>query len=412
MTPLSTGSSLGLGALWLALSGTLSSACTPLQANPQPAPTSQRRGPPRHPGPAAQDSPTPKAKASPGKQELGLSPHARTEDERNTMAIFKRAAPATVFVTQSQVLQDMWTRRTQSVPTGSGTGFVWDSNGHIVTNAHVVSEQQRRRGSRGTRFEVTLFGGKRYPARLVGMAEKKDLAVLKIDAPSAELKAIALAPPAAKLAVGQKTVAIGNPFGLDHTLTTGVVSALNREVVGFGGVSIRDMIQTDASINPGNSGGPLLNSAGQLIGINTMIYSKSGSSAGIGFAVPVSTVRRLVPQLITYGEPRQVGLGVSLAQDSFARRMGVRGVIVLKTASQGPAARAGIRSVQRDRRGGDVYFDVIESIDDVAIRSFDDLYNALESRAPGDKVKVGILRGRQRLSVQVALAVIADLDQK
>lgn len=365
------------------------------------------------PSVAAQTPVLAAARPDPRPQQLpALGPGARTEDERNTIAIFEMAAPATVFVTQSQVVQDFWSRRRQSVATGSGTGFIWDREGHIVTNAHVVADARRGRVRRNTRFEVTLYGGKRYPATLVGVAEKKDIAVLKIKANQSELSAITLAPAHGKLSVGQKTVAIGNPFGLDHTLTTGVVSALNREVVGFGGVTIRDMIQTDASINPGNSGGPLLNSSGQLIGINTMIYSKSGSSSGIGFAVPVSTVRRLVPQLITYGEPRHVGLGVVLAEDALARRWGERGVVVVQVAPSGPADRAGLRSLVQDRRRGTVQYDVIESIDGVAVRSYDDLFNALDPHNPGDKIVVGVLRGGQRLSLTVTLSVLGDLNQK
>lgn len=389
---------------WFGVAFCLSSSACGVAPNEQAVKTSLQA--PRTPALAIGHRPTRM------QQIPGLGPGARTEDERNTMAIFKFAAPATVFVTQNRVMQDMWTRTRQTVPTGSGSGFIWDNRGHIVTNAHVVAGSQRGQTPRHTTFEVNLFGGKRYPAKLVGMAAKKDIAVLKIQAPALELAAISLAPAHAKLEVGQKTVAIGNPFGLDHTLTTGVISALNREVVGFGGVTIRDMIQTDASINPGNSGGPLLNSSGQLIGINTMIYSKSGSSAGIGFAVPVSTIRRLVPQLIAYGEPRQVGLGVLLAEDSVAERMGVQGVIVMQTARGGPAAKAGIRGAKRQGTRGQVSFDVIQSIDGVAVRNFDDLFNALDPHQPGDKVQVGILRGRQKLSLKVSLAVIADLDQK
>ena len=339
-----------------------------------------------------------------------LSAQARTEDERNTIDVFKVAAPATVFVTQNRVFRDFWSRRSETVPAGSGTGFIWDNKGHIVTNAHVVGDERSRGIAQNASFEVTLFDGKRYPAKLVGIAQKKDIAVLRIDPQGVKLSPIQLPPKSTELEVGQKTLAIGNPFGLDHTLTTGVISALGREVVGFGGVTIRDMIQTDASINPGNSGGPLLNSAGQLIGINTMIYSKTGSSAGIGFAVPIPTVRRLVPQLIAYGQPRQVGLGVLNADDAIARRLGVTGVIVIKVVPGSPAAKAGLRDLREDRQRGNLYFDVIVGIDGEPIRNYDDLYNALDPHEPGKIVQVKVQRGNKIVTLPIALTVISDLD--
>ncbi|HGG56165.1 MAG TPA: trypsin-like serine protease, partial [Nannocystis exedens] len=192
----------------------------------------------------------------------GLSSGARLEDERNTIAVFEAAAAATVYVTQKRIVRDL-NMRALEVPTGSGTGFLWDTEGHVVTNYHVI-DTGRARGS----FAVTLHNQRTYDAVLVGGEPKRDIAVLKIDAPAAELRAIRVLPAGGSIDVGQKTIAIGNPFGLDHTLTTGVVSAKGREVVGYGGITIRDMIQTDASINPGNSGGPLLDSSGRLIGMN------------------------------------------------------------------------------------------------------------------------------------------------
>jgi S1-C subfamily serine protease len=229
-----------------------------------------------------------------------VSKEGKIEDERNTIEVFQRAAPSVVFVTQKQVVVDWLQGKAMEVPSGAGTGFLWDDKGHVVTNFHVVRDARA--------LTVTLQNQKAYPARVVGSEPRKDISVLKIDAPRDVLRAISLPPSSDRLDVGQKVIAIGNPFGLDHTLTTGVVSALGRTVDGAGGVSIRDMIQTDAAINPGNSGGPLLDSRGFLIGMNTMIFSKSGAWAGIGFAVPVETIRRIVPELVARRPVRAPGV--------------------------------------------------------------------------------------------------------
>jgi S1-C subfamily serine protease len=211
-----------------------------------------------------------------------------------------------------------------------------------------------------------------------------------------------------QLEVGQKTIAIGNPFGLDFTLTTGVVSALGRQVQGAGGVSIRDMIQTDAAINPGNSGGPLLDSTGQLIGMNTMIYSKSGSSAGIGFAVPISTIARVVPQIIRTGRAEQVGLGVVADQHrNIERRLGIRGVVVHQVAPGSPAARVGLHGLTRTRRGL-ALGDVIVGIDDKRVNDYDDLYTALDNKKPEDVVRLVVVRGEETINVEVKLSAMSQ----
>ena len=314
------------------------------------------------------------------------SPEAFIENERNTMEVFRAAAPATVFVTQVGRVADPLTLRAMEVPQGTGSGFIWDDRGHIVTNFHVVAG----RGRRPPKILVRLHDQSTYEARIVGVDPTKDIAVLRIDAPADKLTPIAVLPPGQPLVVGQKAIAIGNPFGLDHTLTVGVISALGREVRGIGGVTIRDMIQTDAAINPGNSGGPLLDSQGRLIGMNTMIFSKSGASAGVGFAVPVQTIRRVVPQIIAHGKPTRVGIGISVLDDSIARRAGIAGVVVREAIPGSPAHRAGIRGLARTRFGP-VIRDVIVSVDDEPIRSFDDLFSALDVRDPGDEVTVGVL---------------------
>lgn len=316
------------------------------------------------------------------------------ENERNTISIFAAAAPATVFVTQKQQVSDWSTRRMVEVESGTGSGFLWDTAGHVVTNYHVLDG--------GRSFEVSLQDQRSYPATYVGGDPRKDIAVLKIEADASQLIPIVLPPQGAPLQVGQKTIAIGNPFGLDHTLTTGVISALGREVVGYGGVTIKDMIQTDASINPGNSGGPLLNSQGQLIGMNTMIYSESGSSAGIGFAVPVKTIRRIVGQIIENGRVTQVGIGVTLVDDALAYRAGLRGVVIERVLEGSPAAEAGLIGVQQVGRRS-LPGDIITAVDGQSVGSYDDLYTALDERKPGDVVRFSLNRDGEVREAEVTL---------
>ncbi len=329
------------------------------------------------------------------------SPEAYVENERNTMEVFRAAAPATVFVTQIGLVKNPLTLRAMEIPQGTGSGFVWDDQGHIVTNFHVVAAS----GRRPPRIVVRLQDQSTYEGRLVGIDPTKDIAVLRIDAPRDKLTPIAVLPPGVPLAVGQKAIAIGNPFGLDHTLTVGVISALGREVRGIGGVTIRDMIQTDAAINPGNSGGPLLDSRGRLIGMNTMIFSKSGASAGVGFAVPVSTIRRVVPQIIAHGKPTRVGIGVSVLDDSIAHRVGIAGVVIREVLPGSPAHRAGLRGLAHTRRGP-VIQDVLVSVDGAPVRSFDDLFTALDARRAGERVEFGVLDLQRGATRRVTIPLI------
>jgi S1-C subfamily serine protease len=326
-----------------------------------------------------------------------LPPGARIEDEKNTIGVFKACSPATVFVTQTRVVVDYSAGIAQEVPAGSGSGFVWDEQGHVVTNFHVVE------GARS--LTVTFHDQQTVEAKVVGLEPRKDIAVLKVDVPKNLLTPIRVAK-ATQLEVGQKAIAIGNPFGLDHTLTTGVISALGRQVQGAGGVTIRDMIQTDTAINPGNSGGPLLDSQGQLIGMNTMIFSKSGSSAGIGFAVPVATIARIVPQIIKTGRAEQLGLGIGIdPMQRLERRLGVRGVIVLNAPPDSPAAKAGMKGITQTPRGI-VIGDVIMAVDEKRIETFDDLYSALDAHKADDVVKVTVARGEQTLTLPVKVIVL------
>jgi S1-C subfamily serine protease len=328
-----------------------------------------------------------------------LSSAAFIEDESNTINVFRETAASAVFVTQKQVVVDYWAGQAVEVPAGSGSGFVWDDQGHIVTNFHVVQNARS--------VTVTLQDQSTHEAVVRGVEPRKDIAVLKIEAPKEKLVPIRLRDNKRQnLEVGQKTIAIGNPFGLDHTLTVGIVSAVGRSVDGVGGVTIRDMIQTDAAINPGNSGGPLLDSGGRLIGMNTAIYSKSGVSAGVGFAVPATTIQRVVPQIIRTGRAEQVGLGIRIdVEQRFERRAGVRGVVVLGVQPGSPAEKAGLRGVERTIRGA-VLGDIIVGIDGKAIDDYDDLYNALDAHQPGDHVKLKVRRGNQVLELSSDLISI------
>jgi len=320
--------------------------------------------------------------------------NALLADERNTISVFQEVAPSVVFITSKALRQGFFLSEAYEVPAGSGSGFVWDNNGHIVTNNHVVEE--------ASALTVTLSDHSSYEAEVVGTEASKDIAVLRIKASGNKLRPVRVGS-STNLQVGQKVVAIGNPFGLDQTLTTGVVSALGREIKANNGRTIQDVIQTDAAINPGNSGGPLLDSRGQLIGMNTAIISPSGSSAGIGFAVPVSTVNRIVPQLIKFGRVSRPGLGIQVVSDAMARRAGIDGVVIAEVQRGSAAAKAGLRGVQRTRLGETYVGDVIVGINDKPVRNFGELGDVLEQYKVGDAVNVKVLREGAPKSVRVQL---------
>ncbi len=314
-------------------------------------------------------------------------------DEKATIELFRRASPSVVFIT-TLARRPAGFFATEEVPEGAGSGFVWDSEGHVVTNFHVIQGASAAR--------VALHDGSDYPATLVGVAPDQDLAVLQIRAPRSKLVPI-LVGTSKDLQVGQKVFAIGNPFGLDFTLTTGIVSALGRSIPALTGRRIDHVIQTDAAINPGNSGGPLLDSAGRLVGVNTQIASPSGASAGVGFAVPVDTVNHVVPQLISSGRVVRPHLGISVGNDQLLRRAGIEGVLVMSVAEGSPAARAGIRGTYRTEDGSLVLGDIVQTVDGDRIGSVDDLYSALERHQPGDVVKLRILRDGRHMEVEVRL---------
>lgn len=317
-----------------------------------------------------------------------------TEDEANTTEIFRKASPAVVFVTNTALQRSLFSLDVHEIPRGSGTGFVWNKQGLIVTNYHVIAGAHR--------LTVTLPERSEHSAEVIGVAPEKDLAVLRIDKPPADLTTLPLGD-SSELTVGRKVLAIGNPFGLDTTLTTGIVSALGREIQAPGNRKIRGVIQTDAAINPGNSGGPLLNSLGQLVGVNTAIYSPSGASAGIGFAIPVNTVKEVVPQLIAYGRVLRPIIGVELASDNWVRRNRIKGLPVVQVFAGLPAARAGMSGVWRNRRGEVVLGDIITHIDGQPIRSHDDYFSVLEKHKPGDVVTVKTRLGNKTPSYRIQL---------
>ena len=317
-------------------------------------------------------------------------------DEQNTIDIFRNAAPSVVYITSIAVRRNLFSLNVYEIPQGTGSGFIWDRQGRIVTNFHVISD--------ASRLEVTLADHSTWKASLVGAAPDRDLAVLQITAPAGKLQPITVGE-SKNLLVGQKVFAIGNPFGLDQTLTTGVVSALGREITAVTGRTIHDVIQTDAAINPGNSGGPLLDSAGRLIGVNTAIYSPSGASSGIGFAVPVGEVNRVVPQIISKGKVLRPGLGVTLANRSLTGELGLEGVLVLKVLPGTSAEQAGLRGTTQVGDGL-VLGDIILAVNGRKVTDYDSLRDEVERYQVGETVALTLLRDDATAEVNVRLEAL------
>ena len=317
-------------------------------------------------------------------------------DEQATIDVFGKFSRSVVHVTSLATRRDRITMDVTEIPQGTGSGFVWDQEGHIVTNFHVVQE--------GDRANVTLNDGSTYPATIIGTTADKDIAVLHIDAPASKLLPLPIGQ-SANLKVGQKVLAIGNPFGLDQTLTTGVISGLGREIKSVSGRPISDVIQTDASINPGNSGGPLLDSSGRLIGINTAIYSPSGANAGIGFAVPVDTVNQIVPQLMKFGKITRPGLGISILADQTAAQKRIDGVVIVQVVPGGAAEQAGLEGA-KSSQGIPQINDVIVAIDGIEIHRANDLYKVLDNHKVGDSIQVTLENHGKRRDAKVTLQAI------
>ncbi|MBI5585324.1 MAG: trypsin-like peptidase domain-containing protein, partial [Deltaproteobacteria bacterium] len=319
------------------------------------------------------------------------------EDEQNNIAVFKAVSPSVVHITTLTLARDFLSLDVMQIPRGTGSGFIWDDRGHVVTNFHVIQGAQSAR--------VTLADQTNWKAALVGAFPDRDLAVLRIDAPKEKLKPIAVGVSSA-LQVGQKVYAIGNPFGLDQTLTSGIISALNREIESVTNRPIRGVIQTDAAINPGNSGGPLLDSAGRLIGVNTAIFSPSGAYAGIGFALPVDEVNRVVPRLIRDGKFIRPALGIQAANKAFQESLGLtKGVAVIGVLPDSPAQQAGLRPFRRSPDGSLVTGDIIMALNGKPITTFEELLTALEQYQAGDTVKLSVKRGDKQVELPVRLGL-------
>jgi S1-C subfamily serine protease len=321
---------------------------------------------------------------------------ALNAEEQTTIELFKNAAASVVYLTSS-FREDVGAPSANlfEIPQDAGTGFIWDEQGYIVTNFHLIQNANVAR--------ITLSDQSTWEANLVGVEPDKDIAVLKIHVSGTRLSPIPIGT-SKDLRVGQRVYAIGNPFGYDHTLTTGVISGLRREIKSVTDRPIQGVIQTDAAINPGNSGGPLLDSAGRLIGMNTAIVSPSGSYAGIGFAVPVDTINRVVPQLIRNGYVRKPGLGIQVAESNYYRSRGVIGALVANVLPASPAEKAGLKPLRMDKNGM-IEGDVIIGIDDVPVEDGDDLLNALDDRQPGDTItlRVASVAGERLVKVQLGV---------
>ena len=319
------------------------------------------------------------------------------EDEKSTIELFEKSKGSVVYITTSDRAMNPWTRNMFSIPKGTGSGFIWDNLGHVVTNNHVAES--------GMQARVRLNDGRDYAAKLVGASPVHDLAVLRIIVPANRPRPVPVGT-SADLKVGQKVFAIGNPFGLDWTLTTGIVSATDRSLPDDGGGTIEHLIQTDAAINPGNSGGPLLDSAGRLIGINTLIFSPSGAFAGVGFAVPVDTVNRVVPQLIARGKYARPALGVEVDEEfnsTVTRRLGVKGVMVLRVTPGSGAQAAGLKGAKIGADGSITPGDIITAVNGKPVDSVGKLIALLDDYRVGETVKLTVLRDGKNADVDVAL---------
>ncbi|MDP1603298.1 MAG: trypsin-like peptidase domain-containing protein [Legionella sp.] len=322
-------------------------------------------------------------------------------NERNNVEIFQKFSPKVVYVHRLATINQAHIKK--HIIAGAGSGIIWDEKGHIVTNYHVI---------KGADDLAISIGKVTVPAKVIGAEPRKDIAVLAITSPKALALLKSYVPfeliHSRDLLVGQKALAIGNPFGLDHSLTIGVISALGRQVPGAGGVTIREMIQTDAAVNPGNSGGPLLDSKGRLIGLNTAIYSNTGSSAGIGFAVPSDDIERIVPQLIKNGRVVLAGIGIRRVEPGVAARLGVnKGILIADVIPHTPAAQAKLRGTFRDSRGRLNVGDVLVAVNGHPVDNYDVLYNLLNNIPVGDGITITIERHHKPLNLKIKTVDIA-----
>jgi S1-C subfamily serine protease len=320
--------------------------------------------------------------------------HVFSSEEERTISLFEEAGPSVAYITTTVMRRDRWNMNVTQIPKGTGSGFMWDQDGHIITNYHVIEGADAA--------SVSLSDQTSWPATLVGYAREKDLAILKIEAPKEKLIPIPIGN-SSDLRVGQSVYAIGNPFGLDQTLTTGIISALGREIDSRAGIPIRDVIQTDAAINPGNSGGPLLDSRGNLIGVNTAIYSPSGAYAGIGFSIPVDVVKWIVPDIIQYGEVRRPRMGVELVSQQYSEQLGLSGALILNVTPGSAAEEVDLRPTTRNNKGEIQLGDLITAINNQRIDSNLDLILALEKYSPGEEINVHFLRDNKHKQINLTL---------
>jgi S1-C subfamily serine protease len=332
---------------------------------------------------------------------LSLNSFAQTpqllSEEKNTIAVFQKASPRVAFIHRLTTVVDPFHQSFEVKESGSGSGILWDNKGHVITNFHVI------RGA--DKFSVTL-NGITADATVIGYEPRKDIAVLEIRQKKLLDKIINIGPmeiaPTSALQVGQKALAIGNPFGFDQSLTVGVISALGRQVPGVGGVKIHDMIQTDASINPGNSGGPLLDSNGRLIGMNTAIFSESGNSAGVGFAVPATEIEHIVKQIIQNGRVKLAGLGIQPVAPSIANHFGInKGILVADVMPGTPAQQAGIIATHRDGIGRIILGDIIIALNGHPVKNYDELYHLLSHIEIGTVVELTVVRHGSPISLKI-----------
>ena len=336
-------------------------------------------------------------KAETGPVNAGISDPSTVSDEQNNIEVYKAVAPGVAFINTTSYQQDFWGNVQEGK--GNGSGSVIDPNGDILTNYHVIEGAQK--------LSVSFGGDKTYPAKVIGGDPDTDLAVIRIENPPSGLTVVPLGD-SDKLVVGQKVLAIGNPFGLDRTLTTGVISGLQRPIRAVNGRPIDAAIQTDASINPGNSGGPLLDKFGKMIGINSQILSPQGGSVGVGFAVPVNIAKRVVPQLIQFGEVRRPKLGASTMSVASlldqGARLPVESGLLIRSVTQGsPAAASGLKGLSQANDGSILLGDIIESIDGEKLATNDDLYRLLDKKQIGDTIQIEVFRGGKRVTVPLKL---------
>ncbi|PHR98344.1 MAG: 2-alkenal reductase [Blastopirellula sp.] len=331
--------------------------------------------------------------------DLSLNPNAQprvvaargslADDEKSTIELFNRSANSVVYITTSRLARSYSSANLLEIPSGTGTGFVWDDQGHIVTNYHVIKDVDQGSG----RALVTFADQEVYQASIIGVSPENDLAVLKVNNLGSRKLSPIMIGASANLQVGQKVFAIGNPFGFDHTLTTGVISGLGRTIKGENGQKIGNLIQTDAAINPGNSGGPLLDSSGLLIGVNTAIFSPTGAYAGIGFAIPVDNVNLVATQLLRHGRIVRPYLGIGMAPPTVATQLQVQGVLIFDLIDNSAADKAGLRPTRTDKNQNIVLGDLILEISGAKIKSQTDVVQQLSKHQVGDTITIKILRG-------------------